>query len=691
MNMSEPVVSWWAKPPVVVRYGVSIISVGFAVALGMFIEQRWHGMPYVSLFLCAVMCSAWFGGINPAFLAVALSTLAFDYFFLPPRLSLGADSGTLSQLVLFIISASLAGFLTAIQKSSAEKIRRARDDLAAKVMALNQTNHALGLENAERKRAEETARESQQLLHLVLATLPVAVAVTDRSGDIVIANAASKRIWGETIVSGHERWAGSKGFWHDSGRAIAPEEWASVRALRQGQTSLNELVDIETFDGRRKTILNSSVPIRNSAGAIVGAVIVNEDTTERMRAEAAHQLSEQRFRHLFAHAPIAIWEEDFSLVGDWLAGLRAQGIVDLDDYLESEPLALAKALELVRSGDTNDTAFRLFEVETKEELKSWWSGLMKGEASRVFAGELQAIWLNHHQAEFECAARTARGRNIHCLVHWVAAVEAGKINYQRVIVAVADITELKKSQDQLRQIEADMARAARLIIMGELTAAIAHEVNQPLAAVVMNADAATRWLAQDPVELEEARAAILRVSRDGNRASEVIKHMRALIKKGEPARGLFNLNELIRETTALTQSELARNQVTLMLELDPKLPPVPADRVQLQQVLLNLITNALDAMSTVSDHPRVLQIRTGTADAKTVRVAVMDTGRGIDPGESEHVFNSFYTTKPHGLGLGLAICRSIIEAHGGQLRAKPGHGPGAVFEFDLPFRYGGSL
>jgi PAS domain S-box-containing protein len=157
---------------------------------------------------------------------------------------------------------------------------------------------AISRDITERKRAEEAVRESQQLLHLVLATLPVGVAVTDRAGDIVLANAATKRIWGDMFVSGRERWAQSKGFWHDSGKSIAPSDWASVRALSEGQTSLNELIDIETFDGQRKTIQNSSAPIRNAEGLIVGTVIVNEDVTEPVRAEAALKNSHEQLRAL---------------------------------------------------------------------------------------------------------------------------------------------------------------------------------------------------------------------------------------------------------------------------------------------------------------------------------------------------------------------------------------------------------
>ena len=541
----------------------------------------------------------------------------------------------------------------------------------------------------ERKRAEEAVRESQELLNLVLATLPVGVAVTDQKGNIVLANAASKCIWGDLVIpSGPERWAKSKGFWHNSGERIAPENWASVRALSKGQTSLNELIDIEAFDGQHKTILNSAAPIHN-AGRIVGAVIVNQDVTARVRAEEALQISEQRFRQLFARAPISIWEEDFSAVGDWLSALRARGVKDLDAFLQDDPQVLKHALSLVPLVDVNDTALRLFEAASKEELLRLRPLLVVDETGPVFAGELRAIWEGRHQADFECAGQTARGRGIHCLLHWVAALEEGQMNLHRVIVAIADITELKESEEKLRQTQAELARAARWTIMGELTASIAHEINQPLVGVVTNANACLQWLAATQPNLVEARKAVKRIARDGKRVGDVIARVRALLQKSEPVRAPLNLNQLVRGTVSLVRPELRRKSVALRMELAPDLPRVLADRVQVEQVLMNLILNALDALNEVTERSRVLRIRTAPPKSGVVRVEIQDTGTGIDPAQAKRLFEPFFTTKPHGLGLGLAISRSIIEAHGGQLRAKANRGPGMSFQFTLPIENGG--
>ena len=227
-------------------------------------------------------------------------------------------------------------------------------------------------------------------------------------------------------------------------------------------------------------------------------------------------------------------------------------------------------------------------------------------------------------------------------------------------------------------------------MVGELTATIAHEINQPLVGVVTNANAATRWLAATPPNLDEARQAVHRIARDGNRASEVIKRIRAFIKKGEPAKMPLDLNDLIQETVALTQAELARKKVSLQTELSPELPRVPADHIQLQQVLLNLVVNALDSMTAVAGQPRCLRIRTDRLEPDTVQIAVQDTGVGIKPAETAHLFEPFYTTKPNGLGLGLAISRSIVEAHGGRLWATPNNGRGVTFQLTLPVQDGGA-
>jgi PAS domain S-box-containing protein len=256
--------------------------------------------------------------------------------------------------------------------------------------------------------------------------------------------------------------------------------------------------------------------------------------------------------------------------------------------------------------------------------------------------------------------------------------------------AVTDVTEPKRAEEELRQKEVslreaqtELAHVSRVTTMGELAASIAHEVNQPLAGIVTNANAGLRWLAGDSPNINEAREAIRRIIRDGNRASDVIARIRALFEKACTTKEQLDINAAIEEVVILTQSEARRNQVALRMELAADLPPVKGDRVQLQQVIMNLILNAIEAMSTVEGRARELVIKTQRGDDTEVQVAVQDSGIGFDPQSAERLFDAFHTTKPGGLGMGLSISRSIVETHGGRLWAVSNDGPGATFQFTL--------
>ncbi len=255
---------------------------------------------------------------------------------------------------------------------------------------------------------------------------------------------------------------------------------------------------------------------------------------------------------------------------------------------------------------------------------------------------------------------------------------------ESVAPIIAQGVERKRTQDTLRETQAELAHLNRVMTVGELTASIAHEINQPLAAIVMNGNAALRWLALDPPNLVRARDSAELIIRDGERASQVIARIRALLKKSPPSKTLLDANEFINEVIALTQSEIVRNSVRLRVEFADDLPRIPGDRIQLQQVLLNLIVNAVEAMLTIEDRQRALLITSGSFNDNAVLIAVSDNGLGIDPQTADHLFDAFSTTKPDGMGMGLAISRSIIEAHGGRLWTEANDEFGATFQFTLP-------
>lgn len=243
--------------------------------------------------------------------------------------------------------------------------------------------------------------------------------------------------------------------------------------------------------------------------------------------------------------------------------------------------------------------------------------------------------------------------------------------------------ELRQANDALREREAELTHVTRVMTIGELTASIAHEVNQPLAAIVTNGNACLRWLGGATPNLSEGRQAVQRIIKDSYRASEVIARIRTLVKKAPPRNDVVDLNEVIIEVLALAQSEARRHRVSLKRQLKNDLPPVRGDRVQLQQVILNLIFNGLEAIAKSKDATRELTISSDVDEKNNVIVAVKDSGEGLDPANLERVFDAFYTTKPEGMGMGLAISRTIIESHGGRLWATPNSPKGAVFQFTL--------
>ncbi len=265
-----------------------------------------------------------------------------------------------------------------------------------------------------------------------------------------------------------------------------------------------------------------------------------------------------------------------------------------------------------------------------------------------------------------------------------AKAEIKLLNEELEQRVVERTSELMLASEALREAQTELAHVNRVTTMGELSASIAHEVMQPITAAVTNAHAALRWLGTQPPDLEEIRQALGRVVKEGDRATDVIGRIRALIKKAPPRKDGLEINEAILEVIALTHGEVVKNGVSVQTQLAEGLPRIQGDRVQLQQVILNLIINAVQAMSGVSEGSRELLIGTGKDASGGVLVTVQDSGPGLSPESSDRLFDAFYTTKPGGMGMGLTICRSVVEAHGGRIWAPRNAGPGATVQFALP-------
>jgi PAS domain S-box-containing protein len=265
------------------------------------------------------------------------------------------------------------------------------------------------------------------------------------------------------------------------------------------------------------------------------------------------------------------------------------------------------------------------------------------------------------------------------VVSWRAVPNEG-----RIYAVGRDVTELRDAEEQLRASRRELARVSQQTAVGVATASIAHEINQPLAAIVANANAGLRWLDRPVPNIAEVRAVLERIVRDGHHTNEVISGIRDMFGKGRLERAFLNLNTLIEEVLALMRRELESHQVLLRTQMADGLPDVLVERVQLQQVLVNLITNAVDAMSSEPGRTRQLTITSELHNAREVRISVQDSGSGIDPSHIDQIFQAFFTTKPHGMGMGLSICRSIVEAHGGSLWAVPRSPHGTTFYLQLP-------
>jgi PAS domain S-box-containing protein len=520
MSRSNPV--QWLKPTVIWSYGIAVLSIAVAVIVAQWPAFHLQAAP-VSLFLCAIIVGAWYGGAGPGLFATALSVPAFYYYVLFPIHSFAAKPEEIPRFAIYTASAVFVGSICAAQRNATESLRRAHDELTGTVQQLQRANETLQAESRERKEAEESLRQSEAYLaEAQRLSHTGSWAWTPATGDIRYWSAECYRVLGFHPEEGQPRF---ETFF----QRIHPDDQARVREKLESAR-------------REKTEVEQDYRIVHPDGAI-------------------------RDIHVIGH-PV-----------------------------------------LSPSGDL---------------------------------------------AEF--------------------------------VGTVIDVTERKRAEEErerLRQAHADLARVNRVTTMGELTASLAHEVNQPIAAAVTNANTCVRWLTRDPPDLEEAREAAMRIVKDGTRAADIISRIRLLFKKGTPQWELVDVDETIREMIVLLRGEATRYKILVRTELAMDLPEVMGDRIQLQQVMMNLIMNSIDAMKEV-DGIREVAIQSQRGEDGHLLVSVSDTGVGLPAQEASQIFNAFFTTKHDGTGMGLSISRSIVELHGGRLWAAGNTPHGATFHFTLP-------
>lgn len=368
----------------------------------------------------------------------------------------------------------------------------------------------------------------------------------------------------------------------------------------------------------------------------------------RKRSEAALRASEARWQFIFETSSIGISTFDRNL-----------------RYVEANPAFRA----MLGYADEELRQFTPLDITVENDrarLQVRLAELQRGKSDRYTAVEQY---------------RRKDGAVIWC---HVSVSRASGPEAEMFIGTMIDISESKRAQDKLREMQAELARVTSLTAVGQMAASMAHEIKQPLATIALGCSAGLRWLAKQPPNLGEVRADLNRIADAGDRAIQVIEGIRSMFKNDSRERALLDVNEIIREVMALLRSELQDRQIVVQDELTPKLPPVLADGIQLQQVIANLVTNAIEAMDAVDDRSRTLRVKSARSKSAGVLILVEDSGPGIDPDNVDRIFRPFFTTKSQGMGMGLSICRSIVEAHNGDLSAHSAVHRGSVFQISLP-------
>ena len=690
---------------VFLRYGLAVLSVVAALFIKELLRTYFDPTPN-SLFFCAVVLSSWLGGLGPGLLASSLSVGLIDYHFTSSYYTLELSAEDLPRMAVFFLSAASISWLSASQKRARESLRQARDELELKVQErtaqFQRINEALRAEIAERKNAEVALlsseaqlKEAQAIAHLGSYEVDVRTGQTRWSDEVF-------RILGRDPASGSlSRQDFIEQVIHPDDREYATQRYNEV--VRDGK-----LYDLECRvvrpDGCVRFVQSLGEAIKSPDGTVVRLVGALLDITERKQSEDNLARLNRTLQTLYqCNQALVHATDEYELMQAAcrilveVGGLRMAWVgyreVDLEKSIR--PVAQAgynegyvesvKATweDIERGHGPTGTAIRTGkpswtkDIQTDSSIAPW-----RAEALKRGYGSNISLPLMSDGATFGALTLYSKEPNAFNEKTLEQFKELAN-NLAYGVIALRTRGQRRRAEAALREAQAELAHVTRATTMGELTASIAHEINQPLAAVVANANACFRWLASPIPNLDEARDAISRIVRDGNRASDVIRRIRALVKKGDTEKTLLDINEVIQEVVSLTHSEIQKSGVVLKMNLAVDLPRVLGDRIQLQQVILNLVMNGIEAMDTVTDRPREMLIRSSRYESDKVLVAVQDSGIGIDSHNLEKIFDTFYTTKSQGMGMGLAISRSIVENHGGRLWAVPNDGPGATFQFTL--------
>lgn len=496
----------------------------------------------------------------------------------------------------------------------------------------------------DRRRAEEVLQSNERHLSLIINTIPAHIYVLNTEGAVQYVNQAVMDYTGLSIEDVHQE--------DYRNRVIHPEDFKRVRApraagLRRGEPFSTEQRVLRK-DGQYRWFLVRYKPLLDEQGRIVRWYVAAFDIEDRKRAVDQLQL----LANMMHSIPAAVW----SVTPNGTPDIVNQGWYDYTGQTAEDVHSRPEAWMATIHPDDREAAEKIY-----------WDGIRSGSGLTMEARFLRA-----------------RDQTYRWHLNRAVAIRDPDGNIVRFVGTSTDIEDLKAAQEELHNTRATLAHMSRVMTMGELTASIAHEVNQPLAGIVTNAGTVLRMLSNDAPNVSGASEAARRLIRDGNRAAEVIARLRATFSKKAPEPEPVDLNDATREVIALEQGDLRRAGATLRAELPEDLPAVMGDRVQLQQVIINLLRNACDAVHEVDDRAREIVIVTARDEDSCVRLSIRDSGVGFEPGSAEKLFDPFYTTKHDGMGIGLSVCRSIIANLGGRLWAVPNDGPGVTFAFSIP-------
>jgi PAS domain S-box-containing protein len=497
----------------------------------------------------------------------------------------------------------------------------------------------------DRKRAEEALRASELTLRETVENIPGLVAKTNPTGGLEFLNRRTLEYFGKSIEE-METWAVDGTIHPDDVRGVIEARKKSIEEWKPYEHE----VRCRRADGTYRWFqVRGGLPLRDAKGALTSRYLLLTDIEDRKRAEEELRRKED----FLATAQRLSLSGSFSWCLDTnevVFSEEAYRIFEFDRHL---PVTLQQIDNRIHPEDRHLLPEKRKEASTLGEGQDYQIRLLMPNGSVKYL----------HTTSTE--TRDASGR-------------------RQYIGALQDVTERWLAEEALNKARTELAHVARVTALSALTASIAHEVNQPLSGIVTNAGTCLRMLDASPPNVEGARETARRTIRDGNRASEVITRLRALFSKKNTTFESFDLNETAEEVIALSLTELRRNGIVLQLDLAADLPSVTGDRIQIQQVILNLVRNASDAMNAIDDRPRELLVKTVRGESGAVLLSVKDTGMGIDPEIGEKLFEAFYTTKGDGMGIGLSVSRSIMESHQGRLWATRNEGPGSTFSFSMP-------